>query len=99
TRFSRDWSSDVYSSDLEATQFDFHPQTIMLDCIFGYGLTRPIEAVWKSVITQINNSPNTVISVDMPSGLFCDRVNKQEDLIVRRSEERRVGKECRFRWT
>lgn len=65
------------------TKLTFYPQTIIVDCIFGYGLTRPIDEVWKPVITQINHAPNTVVSVDMPSGLFCEQVNKNEDLIVR----------------
>lgn len=64
------------------TQFEIPPYTIIVDCIFGYGLTRPIEEEWKSVITQINNATNTVISIDVPSGLFCDQINKDNDLIV-----------------
>lgn len=65
-----------------ATQFEIPPYTIIIDCIFGYGLNRPIESDWKSVITQINQAPNTVISIDVPSGLFCDQINKDNDLIV-----------------
>lgn len=66
----------------EETKFDFPPNTIIIDCIFGYGLSRPIDETWKSVITQINLAPNTVISIDVPSGLFCDQINKNQDLIV-----------------
>ncbi len=70
---------DRFTTD---TKFDFPPYTIVIDCIFGYGLTRPIDETWKSVITQINQSQNTVVSVDVPSGLFCDQINKNNDLIV-----------------
>lgn len=67
----------------DETQFDFPPYTIIIDCIFGYGLTRPIENSWKSVISQINKAPNTVISIDVPSGLYCDQINDEKDLIVK----------------
>lgn len=66
----------------DQTQFDFSPYTIIIDCIFGYGLNRPIDSSWKPVISQINKAPNTVISVDVPSGLFCDKINKDNDAIV-----------------
>lgn len=66
----------------DETKFEFESYTIIVDCIFGYGLTRPIDDVWKPVINQINKAQNTVISVDVPSGLFCDQINKEDDAIV-----------------
>lgn len=67
----------------EETKFEIPPYTIIVDCIFGYGLTHPIEESWKSVIDQINEAPNTVISVDVPSGLFCNQMNEENDLVVK----------------
>lgn len=67
----------------DSTQFEFPPYTIIIDCIFGYGLNRPIDEEWKSVINQINDARNTVISVDVPSGLFCNQLNGENDLVVR----------------
>jgi hydroxyethylthiazole kinase-like uncharacterized protein yjeF len=43
---------------------------IIIDAIFGSGLTRPPDGLAGEVIRFINQADNTVISVDMPSGLF-----------------------------
>src|SRR5690606_40319085 len=60
TRFSRDWSSDVCSSDL---------------CFIS--------------------------SVKIPAGVTTEEIKQRRDFrgtTTFRSEERRVGKECRYRW-
>ena len=64
------------------TKLEFPPFSIIIDAIFGYGLNRPIEKEWIPIIQQINNSPNTVVSIDVPSGLFCDKLNSPEDAVV-----------------
>ena len=46
--------------------------TIIIDAIFGTGLTRPASGMIKEVIQQINTSKATVVSIDIPSGLFCE---------------------------
>lgn len=63
-------------------QFEFPPYTIIIDAIFGYGLNRPIQDEWNPVIDQINKANNTVVSIDVPSGLFCNQLNAQADPVV-----------------
>src|SRR5690606_39832266 len=65
TRFSRDWSSDVCSSDLER-----HHQP-------GAALRQLGDRLLVHVLARF-----------VP-----------DELVVERSEERRVGKECRSRWS
>lgn len=43
---------------------------LVIDAIFGSGLTRPVEDLPAQVIRQINRSDCIVISIDIPSGLF-----------------------------
>jgi ADP-dependent NAD(P)H-hydrate dehydratase / NAD(P)H-hydrate epimerase len=43
---------------------------IVIDAIFGSGLSMPVEGLPAEVIRQINKSDCTVISIDIPSGLF-----------------------------
>jgi len=43
---------------------------IIIDAIFGSGLTRPVEGLAGEVIKKINQTGNVVISIDIPSGLF-----------------------------
>ncbi len=43
---------------------------IIVDAIFGTGLNRPVEGLALEVIKWINRSHSTVVSIDMPSGVF-----------------------------
>lgn len=46
---------------------------VIIDAIFGSGLSRPVEGYWGEVITHLNSLPNTIVSIDVPSGLFADQ--------------------------
>ncbi|MEQ8926793.1 MAG: NAD(P)H-hydrate dehydratase [Fulvivirga sp.] len=46
---------------------------IIIDAIFGSGLSRPAEGDYAKLIYQINQSGAEVASIDMPSGLFADQ--------------------------
>jgi NAD(P)H-hydrate epimerase len=45
---------------------------LVVDAIFGTGLTRPAEGLFAGVINYINHSGAGVISIDIPSGLFAE---------------------------
>jgi hydroxyethylthiazole kinase-like uncharacterized protein yjeF len=45
---------------------------IILDCIFGTGLCREVEGLYKEIIHKINNSKAFTVSVDLPSGIHSD---------------------------
>lgn len=47
--------------------------SVIIDAIFGSGLNRTVEGYWKDLIEHINDQPATIVSVDIPSGLFADR--------------------------
>ena len=50
----------------------FEGDSMILDCLFGYGLNTALSSDWRSIIDQINTASAVRISVDMPSGLSCE---------------------------
>lgn len=46
---------------------------VIIDALFGSGLTRPVEGVYAKVIDQVNKSDCIIVSIDVPSGLFMDQ--------------------------
>lgn len=47
-------------------------ESIVIDALLGSGINRAPEGIVLNVIERINTSANTVISIDLPSGLFAD---------------------------
>lgn len=54
----------------------------VVDCIFGSGLNRPVTGLAAMVIEKINNADATVISVDIPSGLFAEENFRENKNII-----------------
>lgn len=48
------------------------PQDLLIDAIFGSGLTRPASGLYADIIEYINRQSSRVLAIDVPSGLFCD---------------------------
>jgi len=48
---------------------DLKYTTVIVDAIFGIGLSRPIDEPFRSIINAINQSKKKVVAVDVPSGL------------------------------
>lgn len=56
---------------------------LVVDAVFGIGLNRP-PAPWVGTLFQaLNDSGAFILSIDMPSGLFTDRVPENPDAVVR----------------
>jgi len=53
-----------------------NPGDVIIDAIFGSGLSRPAEGLASEVIKKINESDSTIISIDIPSGLFGEDNSK-----------------------
>ncbi len=52
---------------------------IVIDALFGSGLTRPVKGFPGEVIHHINSSPALKIAIDVPSGLFVDACSTASD--------------------
>ena len=66
----------------ENTKFDITENDLIVDSIFGTGLKRDIEGIYKDVIDMINDTQAFIVSVDMPSGLDSDE-NKIHNVAVK----------------
>lgn len=55
---------------------------IVIDALFGSGLNRSVGGIHAELIAVINKSEAKVVAVDVPSGLYCDRLNLPEDTVV-----------------
>src|SRR5690606_40155535 len=89
TRFSRDWSSDVCSSDLWVGQLGAYVSDILQMLLGHSAWWLPLVGlrVWLGALAlwMRRDTARSVARVPVP--------------VETRSEERRVGKECRSRWS
>jgi NAD(P)H-hydrate epimerase len=53
------------------SKFKARKNSVIIDCIFGTGLNKPISGTLKSVILRMNKL-NKIISIDIPSGINGD---------------------------
>lgn len=58
-------------------------EDLVIDAIFGIGLKRTPNGFTKDFIQHLNASNTTVISIDMPSGLFADRKVEDKEAVVK----------------
>ena len=56
----RDWVVEAGAED------------VVIDAIFGTGLSRTVEGLAAEVIETANNSRHRILAVDLPSGMDCD---------------------------
>lgn len=63
--------------------FLLNKQSIVIDALFGTGLNKPIIGFASEIIHYINETSTKIISIDIPSGLYCDRLNKNDDTIIK----------------
>ena len=55
-----------------STNLKFDKNTLIIDAIFGIGLSKPIIGFYAEVIQFINQLNAIVVAVDVPSGLYVD---------------------------
>ncbi|HRH02634.1 MAG TPA: NAD(P)H-hydrate dehydratase [Bacteroidia bacterium] len=48
------------------------PSCILIDALFGTGLTRPLDDNYRKVVQCMNQSGVPIVSIDVPSGLLMD---------------------------
>jgi hydroxyethylthiazole kinase-like uncharacterized protein yjeF len=70
--------TEFFEITSEPDQGLFADREILIDAIFGSGLSRPPEGIYAQVIRCINKKQATRIAVDIPSGLSADHASSGE---------------------
>lgn len=81
---------EITSQHSHATLTIFDPKgtdtppadALIIDAIFGIGLSRPIEGICAEAIKVINDSKAMVIAIDTPSGLWSDMHTPADSAVV-----------------
>ena len=55
---------------------------IVIDALFGVGLSKPVKGIFEEIITRINECQNIVYAVDIPSGISADDGRKLNTAII-----------------
>ncbi len=58
-------------------------QTVIIDSIFGSGLSRPLDRIFREAAEWINSTENLVVSIDIPSGMDGEKCVEHDDTIVK----------------
>jgi NAD(P)H-hydrate epimerase len=65
----------IYDLTEEDELPEIHGEDIVVDALFGSGLSKPVNGFPARMIGHINKNNAVVVAVDVPSGLFCDETN------------------------
>lgn len=58
-------------------------KTLVIDALFGTGLSKPLQGLPQRLIDYINQTGADVLAIDLPSGLYADRLPDLKDAIIR----------------
>lgn len=57
-------------------------EAVIIDALFGSGLSKPIEGIYRDAVEWINKQPNNVVAIDIPSGLPGEACMSVADCVV-----------------
>ncbi|MDX2133840.1 MAG: NAD(P)H-hydrate dehydratase [Saprospiraceae bacterium] len=63
-----------YPATPETSVLEVPRAAVVIDALFGTGLSRPLDDFWADLVERLNGLANTIVSIDLPSGLSADGV-------------------------
>lgn len=67
----------------EINAFGFDQQTLIIDALFGTGLSRKLEGIHAEIINTLNALNLVRISIDIPSGLSADTFSEDDQTVFK----------------
>lgn len=72
---------DIRFIQTEENFHEFNDKETIIDALYGSGLNRGLEGVTAKLVEHINCSGCSIISIDIPSGMFVDKSSKGNVII------------------
>ncbi len=61
----------------------FQESDVVIDALFGIGLSKPLNGLAAECVNQINTSNALIVAIDVPSGLFVDQHTNKNSAIIK----------------
>ena len=77
--YNRILTQEKINVSILKNEYDFpkiNKPDLVIDSLFGSGLTRPVEGLYAQIINHVNKSGANIISIDIPSGFFSEDNSK-----------------------
>lgn len=58
------------------THFQMPKEGVIIDAFFGSGISRELSEPWAGFVSEINRTNLTIISIDVPSGMYADKMTE-----------------------
>lgn len=71
------------SEDLKILGTD--KNNLIVDALLGTGINKPVEGFLGEVIQYLNTHFTKIVSIDVPSGLYCDKSSSENKFIIHSS--------------
>lgn len=94
-RYSPDWlaNRERLPADVQvvalASEADFPmlaADALVVDALFGTGLSRPLEGLAAALVQYLNAGPGRIYAIDVPSGMLTDGPNPAGTVIIQATE-------------
>ncbi|RYZ25111.1 MAG: NAD(P)H-hydrate epimerase, partial [Chitinophagaceae bacterium] len=66
-------NADIHFVQSSTTLPTISENDIVIDALYGSGLNKPLDNLSAELVNHINQSNATIVSIDVPSGLFMDK--------------------------
>ena len=73
------WKTLQSEEDIAAVDFS---KQVIVDAVFGTGLSRTAEGLAKKVINHVNAFDVPIVAIDVPSGMYANELHEEQDTFI-----------------